>query len=136
MVWNSLRSILSSLAIVVLVAGCANMNTVKSAPINDAVKRTFSAPYDQTNAAALATLQSMNVAITSSSEDARGTTYLVSKSVNLFSWGEVGRVVVGRSEGDSTTVYINWEKRSKMQISGTSESSFSRAYFTELEKKL
>ncbi|MGD1934227.1 MAG: hypothetical protein ACFB0Z_06925 [Candidatus Phaeomarinobacter sp.] len=61
--------------IVGLAAGCANTNTVKSAALDSGRSQTFPASYDRTNAATLTALQSMNISITSSSEDARGTTY-------------------------------------------------------------
>lgn len=117
-------------------AGCASMSTVQNASVGSGPSRAFDADYDRTNAATLTALQGMNVSITSSSENERGTTYLVSKSMNAFSWGEVGRVIVARSEGDSTTVHVNWEKRSQLQITGTSESEFSGQLFVQIANRL
>ena len=118
------------------VVGCADMNTVKNAPLDQGIAQDFDATYDHTTAMTLAALTSLNVSITSSSEDAAGTTYLVSKSLSAWSWGEVGRVFVKRQPAAPTTVVVNWQKRLQSQLSGTGSDEFAQALFNAIKKQL
>ena len=83
---------LTVLALGAALAGCASLDTVKNAPLNDGMPQTFDATYDRTSAATLKALTALNITITNSTEDANGTIYLVTKPISGFSWGEVGRV--------------------------------------------
>ncbi len=110
-------------------ASCATMDTVKQAPLDQGISHPFDASYDRTSAATLKALSSLNVNITSSNEDATGTIYLVSKSLSAFSWGEVGRVYVKKTGAPPTVVFVDWEKRSTLQITGTGADEFSNTLF-------
>lgn len=119
-----------------LLTGCASTDTVRNASVTDARSKSFNAPYERTNSATLKALSAMNVDITESSEDTRGTTYMVEKALTAFSWGEVGRVLVQKSAASPTTVYVNWEKRARFQITGTDQNEFSDALFVQIDQAL
>jgi hypothetical protein len=134
--------ILRLLAAAFLLSGlvaCATAETVRDAPVSAGVSDRFAAPYDKTVAATLATLRALNVNITGSNEDQDGTKIQVTKSLNLFSWGEVGRVTVERKPPPGTTatpVRVYWEKRSTLQITGTTQSDFSEELFKGIQARL
>ena len=117
-------------------SGCATMDTVKDAPQQEGISRSFNAPYDSTVAAALKALAGLNVNVTSSSQDGNGTTYLVSKSLSAWSWGEVGRVYVEKSVAPPTTVFVDWKKRDALQITGTGSDEASQAIFNAIQQDL
>jgi hypothetical protein len=119
-----------------LLTSCASSETVRNAPLTDARSKPFNASYERTNAATLKALSAMNVDVTESSEDARGTTYMVEKALTGFSWGEIGRVLVQKSAAPPTTVYVNWEKRARYQITGTGQNEFSDALFFQIDRGL
>lgn len=133
---SSLARICMSLCGVLLLAACANMDTVKNAPPDQGLSRAFDASYDRTTAATLKALSSLNVNITNAAEDSSGTTYLVSKPMSMFSWGEVGRVRVQRSSAPPTLVFVDWRKRDTVQITGTGADEFSSTLFAEIAKSL
>lgn len=120
------------LALLLALSACASMDTVKTASLDEAKRRDFPATYDRTNAATLRALSAMNLNISSSNEDATGTTYLVSQAMSMMSWGEVGRVFVKKSSQAPTSVYVNWEKRSRFQLTGTGEKEFASLLFTQI----
>jgi uncharacterized lipoprotein len=118
---------------------CATAETVRDAPASAGVSAVFQAPYDRVAAATLDALRGLNVNITGSSEDQDGTKIQVTKSLNLFSWGEVGRVTVERKPPPGTTatpVRVYWEKRSTLQITGTTQSDFSEELFKGIQARL
>jgi hypothetical protein len=133
--------ILRLLAAAFLLSGlvaCATAETVRDAPVSAGVSDRFAAPYDRTVAATLATLRALNVNITGSNEDQDGTKIQVTKSMNLFSWGEVGRIIVERpTPGISTVgVRVYWEKRSTVQLTGTTQGDFSEELFKGIRTRL
>lgn len=133
-----LRPLLAALLMAALGA-CATAETVRDAPVSAGVSDVFQAPYDKVAAATLDTLRGLRVNITGSNEDQDGTKIQVTKSINLFSWGEVGRVIVERRPPPGTTatpVRVYWEKRSTMQLTGTSQSDFSEELFKGIRERL
>jgi hypothetical protein len=119
-----------------VVAGCANMSAVSNAPLGSGISSSFNSSYDHTNAATLKALSSLNINITSSKEDATGTIYLVSKPMSAFSYGEVGRVYVKKSGSPPILVFVNWEKRDQLQITGTDSTEFSQELFARIYQDL
>lgn len=118
---------------------CATADTVRDAPATAGVSDVFQAPYDKVAAATLDTLRGLRINITGSNEDQDGTKIQVTKSANLFSWGEVGRVIVERRSPPGTTatpVRVYWEKRSTMQLTGTSQGDFSEELFKGIRERL
>ena len=125
-----------ALGLVASLAACANIDTVKDAPLDEGKSQSFSATYDHTAAATLKALSSLNVEIASSSQDATGTIFLVSKPLSFGSWGEVGRIWVKKSAAPPTAVYVNWKKRATGAITGTSEDEFAAALFKAIASDL
>ncbi|MDF3074401.1 MAG: hypothetical protein K0S54_2068 [Alphaproteobacteria bacterium] len=117
-------------------AACATAETVRDAPVDAGVTEQFAAPYDRVSAATLAALRDLRINITGTEERPEGLNVQVTKSMNLFSWGEVGRVIVRRSSAPPTAVAVNWEKRSQLQITGTGQTEFSRELFEGIRVQL
>ena len=67
---------------------------------------------------------------------AAGLVILVTKQLSAFSWGEVGRIYVQKSTSAPTSVYVLWEKRYQLQISGTGQSEFSDSLFKAIANAL
>ncbi|MEQ1784351.1 MAG: hypothetical protein ABMA14_23605 [Hyphomonadaceae bacterium] len=53
-----------------------------------------------------------------------------------FSWGEVGRIVVTPAGETAARVFVDTEKVSQMQLTGTSESEFARDIFAGMKERL
>jgi hypothetical protein len=135
---RTLRPVLAALLMAAL-AACATADTVRDAPASAGVAQGFAAPYDRVVAATLETLRSLNVNITGTNEDPQGTKIQVTKSMNLFSWGEVGRISVERNPPPGSTaipVRVYWEKRSTLQITGTTQGDFSEELFKGISARL
>lgn len=131
--WKSYASI--GAILLISIAGCADLDTVKDAPLDKGVSRSFDVPYNRLAAAALASLSSVNVNLVSSSEDATGTIYIIDKSLTFTSWGEVGRIYVKKTPTPPTTIIVYWEKRARGG-EGISSEEFTKSFFDELNKHL
>ena len=131
--WKSYASI--GAILLTSIAGCADLDTVKDAPLDKGVSRSFDVPYNRLAAAALASLSSVNVNLVSSSEDATGTIYIIDKSLTFTSWGEVGRIYVKKTPTPPTTIIVYWEKRARGG-EGISSEEFTKSFFDELNKHL
>lgn len=128
--------ILVGLLLAVALAACADTGTVRDAPVTAGVERSFNARYDAVTAATLDSIRSLNVNITSSEEKPEGLVVLVAKPAHAFSWGEVGRVTVVKTAAAPTPVKVYWEKRSRMQITGTGQTEFSDQLFAGIQAGL
>ena len=117
-------------------SGCATSETVRKAPVDQGISRAFPASYDHAVATTIKALSSLNINITGSETQAVGTVIMVSKPMSGFSWGEVGRVIVKKSDAAPTTVIVNWEKRDQLQITGTDSKDFTDVLFAEIQKDL
>ena len=117
------------------VAGCADLDTVKNAPLDTGISHDFDAPYTRLTAATLTVLSSENINVVGSSEDATGTIYLVDKPIALGSWGEVGRIYVKKTAAPPTTVIVYWEKRARSGA-GIDAREFTRTFFDAVGKQL
>ncbi|HUA53711.1 MAG TPA: hypothetical protein VMB81_16180 [Candidatus Sulfotelmatobacter sp.] len=119
-----------------LLVACATMDTVKNAPATAGAVSSFNAPYDKVTAATFESLRGLRVEISSSNEQPEGLVILVSKSMTAFSYGEIGRITVERSQGATTNVRVVWEKRDQVQITGTSQQEFSKDLFAGIQTAL
>jgi len=117
------------------VVGCADLDTVRNAPLDKGVARDFDVPYNHLTAATLTALSSVNVNLVSSSEDATGTTYIIDKSITFTSWGEVGRIYVKKAPAPPTTMIVYWEKRARGG-EGIGAEEFTRVFFDAVAKQL
>lgn len=116
----------------VLLASCATADTVRRAAVTEGKSQDFSYPYNVVKAAALEAVQRLNVEIQGSDETAERFQIRFSKPVSAFSWGEVGAVNVVRIDEQNTRVFVNTEKRSQIQITGTSEGRFASEIFSNI----
>ena len=78
----------------------------------------------------------LNVNVISVEEKDAGAAIKFSKAVNAFSWGEIGRVSVLKSTGSETRVVVTSVKRSRAQITGTSEGEFAKKIFKGVSNTL
>lgn len=125
-----------ALVMVALLSACAGTSTVRDAPLGAGTERSFDAHYDAVAAATLDAVRSLNVSITGTEDKPEGLVILVAKPVSPMSWGEVGRVTVVPSDGPNTSVRVYWEKRSRMQVTGTSESEFAERLYASIYQNL
>jgi hypothetical protein len=134
-----MRKLLIAIALFAVPAaltGCATSDTVRGAAVTEGQSQDFAAPYDVVKAAALEAVQRMNVDIQGSDETTERFQMRFSKPISGFSWGEVGAVNVIRVDDQTTRVYVNSEKRSQMQITGTSERQFAEQIFANITESV
>ncbi len=94
-----------------LALGVRTTDTVASAPVTSSATQAYSASYDLVKAAALASVQRLNVDIQGSDETSERFQIRFSKAISAFSWGEVGVVNVVRVDDHTTHVYVHATKR-------------------------
>ena len=124
------------LVFVSLLAACATEKTIELRPIDEGISQTFSAPYRQVVTATEQAVSRLAVDVRRIREFGRATTLEFSKPSSAWSSGEVGRVAVLRSADDQTMVVVTAEKRSQVQITGTSEAQFARLIFAGIADSL
>jgi hypothetical protein len=125
-----------AISLLLVLGACATAETTRDAPIDAGVANSYAAPYDRVTAATLDTIRALNVNITATEEKPNGLQIQVTKSANLFSWGEVGRIMVERSPTPTTVVRVFWQKRSQVQVTGTSQADFSNDLFSGIQQRL
>ncbi len=116
--------------------GCAGSDTVTRAPVEAGASRDFAAPYDAVKKAAMVTVGRLGLNLEGESETPARYQISFSKSLNAFSWGEVGAINVTRVGERQTRVYVRTRKRSMMQITGTSQSGFAAEIFSGIAAAL
>lgn len=120
----------------VMLASCANMNTVTSAEKDAGVSRVFTENNELVKAAVLASMQNLNINIKESKQTSDGFSITFTKAISAFSWGEVGRVLVVEKENGNSQVFVHSEKRSKYQITGADEQQFANSIFAGVSEIL
>lgn len=115
---------------------CANMGTVMNAPKEAGVSRIFTDDIELVKAAVLASMQSLNINIKATSQTSDGFSITFTKAISAFSWGEVGRVLVTKSENGESEVFVHSAKRSKYQITGADEQDFANSIFLGVQEIL
>jgi hypothetical protein len=115
---------------------CATASTVRNAPLGAGTSKDFAAPYAVVKAAALEAVQRLNVDNQGGDETEERFQIRFSKHISAFSWGEVGVVNVVRLDSQKTRVFVNSEKRSQMQITGTTEKRFAEQIFANITQAL
>lgn len=109
---------------------------VRDAPADAGVVQSFDAPYDRVAATALDALNTFDLPITDLEGKPGGLVIHLAKPQTAFSWGEVGRIIVEQREAPPIPVRVYWEKRSQMQITGTSQRAFATAFYREIDRQL
>ena len=103
------------------------------------IRRTFiafAAAAPRVAEAAKQTLLALSLGANGVREQAGSTIINFQKGMTAFSWGEVGRIVVTPTGDAAARVFVDTEKVSQMQITGTSESEFSRDIFAGIKERL
>lgn len=120
--------------LVLIAAACSNARTVQESPTEAGVQRSFDAPYEKVRDAARAALTMMNLKPTVQEDNPEGFVMVIARPPRAFSWGEVGRVIVIRSDSQPITVHALYEKRANIPFH-TSD-GFGRNLFTRMERIL
>jgi hypothetical protein len=115
---------------------CATVVSVQDAPVTEGIMQEFAVGYDVMKAAALESVERLNVDVQGTDENAERFQIRFSKPISAFSWGEVGVVNVVRVDDTHARVYVNSEKRNQSQISGTSERQFADQIFANINESL
>ena len=84
----------------------------------------------------LEAVERLNVDIQGSDETPERFQIRFSKPISAFSWGEVGTVNVIRRDEQQTRIYVNSEKRDRIQVTGTSERQFAEQIFANITESL
>lgn len=121
---------------VTLLSACTTAEVVREAPANAGVVQSFDASYDRVAAATLDALNKFNLPVTELEGKPDGLIIQLAKPQTAFSWGEVGRVIVEHRAALPTPVRVYWEKRSQMQITGTSQRAFATEFYGEINRQL
>ena len=124
------------LGVSMLLGACATAATLVSRPLDSGTSMEFTVPAPQLAEVTKKALVGLNLPITSATPNGPSTVINFEKSMTAFSWGEVGRVVVTPVSDTSSRVFVDTEKRSQMQITGTSEAEFARDIFDAIKMRL
>ncbi|WP_156948094.1 hypothetical protein [Marinobacterium jannaschii] len=117
------------LPFVLLLASCATVNTVANAPETEGVSSYFDEDYDLVKEAVTNSIYNLGVDIKMQRDIGSRHSIVFSKDMSAFSWGEVGRVMVIPMDDGRSKVTVYTEKRSKYQLTGTSENEFAQEIF-------
>ncbi|MGE5539794.1 MAG: hypothetical protein ACM30I_14340 [Gemmatimonas sp.] len=117
-----------------LLSGCANHEMVKNADMDAGHEHSFAASYEKTRLAALEGLRLLNITPSQIEEVPEGTAIYLSRPTRLTSWGEVGRVLVVKSDAPPTKVRALYERRFGAAMGA--ESTFSRNLFARMDAML
>lgn len=119
-----------------LMGGCVGLGGMSDAPSGTGVSQVFKAGFDETSAAAIASVQATGVDVKNTEKVGNDLTILFSKPMSAFSWGEVGRVTVKPIDAQTTMVSVLGAKKYKLQLTGTSQQDFATAIFNGITTKL
>ena len=116
---------------VIVLASCANMNTIITAHAKSGISRNFNNDHELVKAAVIASVQSLNINIKESGQTPDGFYILFTKSISFPSWGEIGRVLVTKVDDNNTLVFVHSAKRDLTQstLYGMDEQDFAKVIF-------
>lgn len=133
---SMLRRTVIALAAAGLLAACATGATLDARPLDSGTSMDFAAPAPRVAEAAKQTLLALSLGANNVRDQGGSTVISFQKGMTAWSWGEVGRVVVTPVTDASSRVFIDTEKVSQMQITGTNEDEFSRDIFSGIRERL
>lgn len=119
-----------------LLGACATAATLATRPLDSGTSMEFAAPAPQLAEVTKKALVGLSLPITTAVQNGDSTVITFEKGMTAFSWGEVGRVVVTPVSDTTSRVFIDTEKRSQMQLTGTSEADFARDIFAAIKMRL
>lgn len=122
-------------ALVLGLLGCANADTVEKVALEEGIERQFNAPYETVKQTVVDALW-LNSLKPSLVEDVpEGHVIMVARPPHGMSWGEVGRILVVRSETPPTTVRVVYQRRFVLSQLNA-ELHFSRNLFAKMDSVL
>lgn len=130
-----MRKIMALLMLGLCLAGCANASSVKSQSMTEGVERSFDAPYEAVIQAVIGGLEQLKLRPSGREDISEGHVVMVARPPHGFSWGEVGRILVVRSDTRPVVVRVVYEKRMALQMAGA-QSSFARNLFAKMDAVL
>jgi len=86
---------------VIVLASCANMNTITTAHARTGISRNFNNDHELVKAAVIASVQSLNINIKESGQTPDGFYILFTRSIS------VGRVLVTKVDDNNTLVFVH-----------------------------
>lgn len=125
-----------ALASAALLGACATAGTFESRALDSGTSMELAAPAPRVAEAAKQTLLALSLGANAVREQDGSAIISFQKGMTAFSWGEVGRIVVTPTGEAASRVFIDTEKVSQMQITGTSESDFARDIFSGIMERL
>jgi hypothetical protein len=108
------------------IAACTTTTDISQAPLEQGETTLFPAPFVVTADAVRRSLGALDVSIKSQESRSEGTIFHVGRRMNAFSWGQVGRVFVVRSDSQPTAVRTIWGKRATYQFAGWTTERFTQ----------
>lgn len=111
-----------------MAAACSAAQTVQESSIGAGVERSFDAPYEKVLDAARTALTMMHLEPSNQREDAKGFVIVFSRPPR---YGNLGRLIVARSESQLITVHALYESRAILPFN--SSAGFGRRLFSRME---
>lgn len=130
-----MKKVVMALLLGFSLAGCANASSVKSQAMTEGTERSFDASYEAVVQAVIDGLAQLKLSPSDQQDVAEGRMIMVARPPHGFSWGEVGRILVMRSESKPIQVRVVYEKRMPLQWAG-SQSGFARNLFAKMDTAL
>jgi hypothetical protein len=127
------------MAMVALVAsaslsGCRTVDTMRNAPLNEGVLRTYAGEYYDVTRAAYEAVQSLGLTVDEVKQiDPATWNVIATASASAFSWGELVRVSVQRRAAPQVAVWVLTKRRLATNITAKDDYSpdvFQRMDFT------
>ncbi len=100
------------------------------------IGRAFNAPYDKTVTVTKLALANQKLTITGVTSGENQTIITFSSPLSLFSYGEVGRVIVSNAGVNQTRLYVTTARRVPGNISAKTEKAFAKDIYGEIIKLL
>jgi hypothetical protein len=117
------------------ISGCASTASVQNAPLHAGIGRTFNAGFDRTLKAAREAINEAGLSIESTTKVNDATWMILAKKPgSMWSYGELVRVTVARTNDTSTEVRVYTKKRVSINI--TAKGDYSNAILSNIELKL
>jgi hypothetical protein len=122
-------------ASVLLTTGCATTGTMRSAPADNGIARTFTGEYDKVLKASREAVVEAGLAIEEVNKvDDRTWMIIGKKGASAWSWGEMVRVLVQQTGPSETTVRVYTQR--KLATNVTAKGDYSSSILSNVELKL
>lgn len=130
-----LPPVLAWMAVAALAGGCASTGSIKNEPLDAGVSRAFEGSYDHVLRAAREATTAAGLAIDSyEAVDSTTSVIVAKKGASAFSWGELVRVVVQKTDAGHVMVRVYTARRLATNI--TAKGDYSDTIFQNIELSL